>query len=411
MDRVSLLFTAAAGLAPDTPTLLGLSPPQIILVLQHLLQHLRQGSPKCGVFTPGCDGCQTQEPACGAVESTMLPSTGPKGMLKPASGTSGGFPSTRVADVLRQVIASCDSRNHSRKVRSGRCETDGDPQCESSQARSRWAARLLLAVVAQQVAVEVLSAWSRRYRNGEGLKSKSLLSEYTRALHNANRRALSLASTAAASSFHAAVPALLSAYTMLSRVGGALHAAAAHYDDDSTWSDRGAVDDSHPPQFVSEDKMTGPASPRNSRASRTRGGLPGRIPLALLATTRVMGPELHGTTTAMEALLSMAQTEREASSNLYDSSPKEISTESMSVVPENSDPEAAHDGEATRDVTTSVLKAIDTVQQGLAFVCRLLYNASYGRSRGEQMAPGEVRRLLLGKDPSFKPESSAIAKL
>nr|CEL70070.1 TPA: hypothetical protein BN1204_057595 [Neospora caninum Liverpool] len=406
MDRTSLLFTAAAALLPDRPQVLGLSPPQVVLVLQQLMRHLQRFSPQCEVLNGNSVQHRVQAALQEAAEISKPASTAGERERDSAAPTVAGISiRTLTDDVCRTISSSGGEKGYAHSETASAAKSEPET-FKSWEPGTRWLSRVLLALLAQQVAREVINAALRRFAPPAS-KAKNGLDETRGFLQEVNHRAVCIMSKGAASS----LPVLLSVHNTLCRAAGALQRMATHRVKAYSEADTGNDNHNDASEFGAEDKMTGPLRSQGTQHSSRISGAPGRIPRLLIGKTATTRPDLGTTSAAIETLLSLQRTKRELDPFKNEDMLEQTIAETSRTEEQHAAEETRNPSATAHNVTAAILTGIVALQQKLGFVCRLLFNSPYSRGLEKEMSQAELRQLLIGEGPTYGPVNTGRAKL
>lgn len=378
MDHSSLLFTAATALLPNKPQLLGLSPPQIVVVLQQLLQLLsaerRIAAPNRG------DNLQRISDSASASEDRC------------SAGLGAPMPSSASAP-LAVNTASCSPSGESGRARTR--SADERHRGFMSTTTNRWMARVMLALVAHYVAVEALSLLGQRE------KSKwRPLTTCKSLLQSSTERLVALAKSGSPATLQAALPIIQAMQTMLFSATRMLQVALMQAAMAPTKLRREALSDM---DLDSRDTMTGPSSePRRDGSSATTRATARSSSLAASGGTTASGD----TSAAIEVLKKLSNDEQASEARLGS---RLCQDRPDGQSPGPTDPNDGVESGTMDGVAALASAAIATLQRTAASLPRLILPPQEVKT--PTMTQGELRRILLDGSVSQPTKSPGPGKL
>ncbi|EPT25809.1 hypothetical protein TGPRC2_314670 [Toxoplasma gondii TgCatPRC2] len=390
MDCTSLLLLVAA-LLPDGPQVLGLSPTQVLVVLQQIMHQLRRFFSHRALRNGSCalhEAAESSNPATstGRTERESTPST-----VK-------DFPVVALIDNVCHAVSSSRGKkgnSHCETASTTRTEPGKEETLKASEPWRQWLRRVVLALLAHQVAVEVINTSLQRFAKQSLSMTENAIAKDKGFFQKVNNRAISIMSQGAASSFRATPAAVLSVYSMLCRIAGLLQRMAMQRVTAQSKTDQENGSNNDASEIGADDKMTRPVRHQGGHTSSKITGIAERILRLLLGKTATKRPDLGVTSAAINTLLYLQQAKREVESFKH--------KDEQQTTSETSTTEEGHNGEDTDDacsmtygVTTAVLSAILILQRKFAVLCSKFPNCPYSGSR-EEMSQADLRQLLLGE--------------
>ncbi|KEP65928.1 UNVERIFIED_CONTAM: hypothetical protein HHA_314670 [Hammondia hammondi] len=397
MDRTSLLLVVAA-LLPDRPQVLGLSPTQVLVVLQQIMHQLQLFSSHRALL----NGSSTQHPVPGAlheaVESNNPATSTGKTERESTPSMVKGFPLVALIDNVCRAVSSSRGKkgnSHFETASTTKTEPGKEETLKAWEPWRQWLRRIVLALLAHQVAIEVISTSLQRFAKQPPSTTENGIDKDKGFFQKVNNRAISIMSQGAASSFRVTQAVLLSVHRMLYRVAGVLQRMATQRVAAQSETDQENGNNNDASEIGADDKMTRPVRHQGGHTSSKITGIAERIPRLVLGKAATKRPDLGVTSAAINTLLSLQQKKREVESFKH----KGVQQTTL----ETSTAEEGHKGEDADDacsmtygVTAAVLTAILTLQRKFAVLCSKFPNCPYSGSR-EEMSQADLRQLLLGE--------------